>query len=155
MATWKVAPSSAGKSAGGEFFERSLLARVLKEHCANPFTFQAPFARKISQPQPPSSKPYDLTKSITPSPATLDTLHRGLGIYAHLWKYAQSDLLGHPWLFEHKVSHIGFDIPIDYRDRREIKRSMGAHHYPDLARECEDRPEDETRNHRLFDAREP
>ena len=23
----------------------------------------------------------------------------------------------HHWLFEHKVSHIGFDIPIDYRDR--------------------------------------
>jgi hypothetical protein len=46
MATWKVAPSIAGKSADGEFFERSFLARVLKEHCANPFTFQAPFARK-------------------------------------------------------------------------------------------------------------
>jgi hypothetical protein len=46
MATWKVAPSIAGKSADGESFERSLLARVLEEHCANPFTFQAPFARK-------------------------------------------------------------------------------------------------------------
>jgi hypothetical protein len=46
MATWKVAPSIAGKSADEEFFERSLLARVPEEHRANLFTFQVPFARK-------------------------------------------------------------------------------------------------------------
>jgi hypothetical protein len=47
-----------------------------------------------------------------------------------LWKYAQSDLFGHPWLFEHKMSQIGFDIPVDYRHRREIERSMRAHQHP-------------------------
>jgi hypothetical protein len=51
MATWKVAPSIAAKSADEKIFERSLLAPVLEEHCANPFTFQAPFARK-NLPQP-------------------------------------------------------------------------------------------------------
>jgi hypothetical protein len=46
MATWKGAPSIAGKSEDKIFFERSLLAWVPEEHCANLFTFQVPFARK-------------------------------------------------------------------------------------------------------------
>src|SRR6476661_2828893 len=32
---------------------------------------------------------------------------------------------------------------------------MRAHHEPDPARDCKDRPEDETRYHRLFNARKP
>ena len=32
---------------------------------------------------------------------------------------------------------------------------MRTHHHPDPARDCEDRPEDETRDDRLFDARKP
>src|ERR1039457_2509943 len=58
-------------------------------------------------------------------------------------------------LFEDEVSHGGFEIQIDYHDRRQIERSMRPHHHPDPARDCEDRPEDETRDHRLFDARKP
>ena len=30
---------------------------------------------------------------------------------------------------------------------------MGTHHHPDAARDCEDRSEDQPRDHRLFDAR--
>ena len=47
-----------------------------------------------------------------------------------------------PRLFEHEVSHRRFEIPIDYRDRRQIERSMRTHHRPDPARGCKDRPED-------------
>ena len=32
---------------------------------------------------------------------------------------------------------------------------MRAHHHPDPARDGEDRPEDEARDHRLFDAGKP
>ena len=53
------------------------------------------------------------------------------------------------------MSDSGFEVPINYRDRRKIERSMRTHHHPDPARDGEDRPEDETRNHRLFDAGKP
>ena len=58
-------------------------------------------------------------------------------------------------LFEHEVSDSGFEVPINYRDRRKIERRMRTHHHPDAARDCEDRPKDEARDHRLFDARQP
>src|SRR4029077_3133373 len=58
-------------------------------------------------------------------------------------------------LFEHEVSDSGFEVPINYRDRRKIERSMRAHHHPNPARDCEDRPKDEARDNRLFDARKP
>ena len=58
-------------------------------------------------------------------------------------------------LFEHEVSDSGFEVPINYRDRRKIERSMRTHHHPDPARDCKDRPEGEARDHRLFDARQP
>ena len=31
-------------------------------------------------------------------------------------------------LFEHEVSDSGFDVPVNYRDRRKIECSMGATH---------------------------
>jgi hypothetical protein len=47
IATWKVAPSIAGKSANGESFLSALsLARILEDHRSNPFMFQAPSRQK-------------------------------------------------------------------------------------------------------------
>ena len=38
-------------------------------------------------------------------------------------------------LFEHEVSDNGFEVPINYRDRSKIERSMRTHHHPDPARD--------------------
>jgi hypothetical protein len=38
-------------------------------------------------------------------------------------------------LFEHEVSDSGFEVPINYRDRRKIEYSMRTHHHPNPARD--------------------
>ena len=57
-----------------------------------------------------------------------------------------------PRLFVHEVSHRRFEVPINYRDRHQIERSMRTHHLPDPPPDCKDRPENETSDHRVFDA---
>jgi hypothetical protein len=39
----------------------------------------------------------------------------------HCLKSSEIALLGNPRLIEYKVSHSGFEIPIDYRDRCQIE----------------------------------
>ena len=58
-------------------------------------------------------------------------------------------------LLEHEMSNSAFEIPVDYRDRRKIERSVRTHHHPDPARDCKDRPEHKSRDHRLLDAWKP
>lgn len=36
-------------------------------------------------------------------------------------------------LFEHEVSDNGFEVPVNYRDRRKIECSMRTHHHPNPA----------------------
>ena len=58
-------------------------------------------------------------------------------------------------LTKDKVRHLGFNIPIDDRDRRQIVRSMSTHRHPKLPRHGEDRPEHEACEYGLFSASDP
>ena len=60
-----------------------------------------------------------------------------------------------PRLTKDRVRHIGFDIPIDDRDRRQIVRSMGTHQHPKPPGDGEGRPEHETCDYGLFRASDP
>jgi hypothetical protein len=44
-------------------------------------------------------------------------------------------------LFEHEVSDLGFEIPVDHRHRSHVERSVRNHQHPDPARNRKDRSE--------------
>ena len=95
--------------------------------------------------------------------ATAAGVARGCGLRVNLMESEEPSLpvfaaslgLASQRLFEHEVSNSGFEVRINYRDRREIERSMGTHHHLDPAGDCEDRAKDEPRDHRLFNPRKP
>ena len=56
-----------------------------------------------------------------------------------------------PSLFEDEVSHLGFEIPVDHRERGQVKRGVRTHQHPDPPCDCEDRSEHKPDDRRLLD----
>src|SRR6266404_5165092 len=53
------------------------------------------------------------------------------------------------------MSHAGFDIPVDHRQRGHVERGVRNHWQEDASGDGEDRTESEPSNHCLFDTGEP
>src|SRR6185437_727842 len=59
-----------------------------------------------------------------------------------------------PGLLEDEVSHSGFDIPVDDRERRQVEGRVHGHHHPQSAGYGEERPKNESGDRGLFEASE-
>src|SRR5438270_13899606 len=55
-------------------------------------------------------------------------------------------------LFEDEVSHVGFEIRVDYRDGSQVEGSVGNHQDKDPSRDCENGAEHKSGDHALLDA---
>lgn len=58
-------------------------------------------------------------------------------------------------LFEDEVSYRGFEIPVDHRERRYIKRDVCHHHHKEPTSNRVDSSEDHAGDQRLLAARKP
>ena len=53
------------------------------------------------------------------------------------------------------MSHVGFEIPVDHRERGQIERGVRKHQHPDPPCDCEDRSEHKPDDRGLFGAGQP
>lgn len=63
--------------------------------------------------------------------------------------------MGGSRLLQDEVSHSGFKIPVDHRERGQVERSVRSHQHKDPARDGEDRSVHQPADHGLFGAGEP
>src|SRR6266446_4177612 len=59
-----------------------------------------------------------------------------------------------PGLLEDKMSHFGFEIPIDYRDRGQVERGVRNHKHENSACDRESRSKNKAGDNGLFEAGE-